>query len=94
MVGSVRVQAILRRPPKLCNRALCDDSNDATIVNAIIGMSRGLNIQVIAEGVETQEQVDILRKMGCDLLQGFALGRPMSPINLQQELRQSMTWRP
>jgi EAL domain-containing protein (putative c-di-GMP-specific phosphodiesterase class I) len=40
-------------------------------------MARGLELKVVAEGVETQSQLSVLRNLGCDLVQGFYLGRPM-----------------
>ena len=48
------------------------------IVNAIIGLSRSLNITVVAEGVETEGQLAKLREAGCELVQGFYFGRPMA----------------
>ena len=46
------------------------------IVSAIIAMARSLNIQVVAEGIETWQQLEILRNMGCALAQGFLFARP------------------
>jgi EAL domain-containing protein (putative c-di-GMP-specific phosphodiesterase class I) len=56
---------------ELSNRADC-----AAIVCAVTGLGRGLNILTTAEGVETEEQVDLLRAAGVDQLQGFLLARP------------------
>ncbi len=47
------------------------------IVKAILGLSRGLRLPVVAEGVETEIQADILKSCGCDQLQGYLLGHPM-----------------
>ncbi|QNN47004.1 EAL domain-containing protein [Thermomonas brevis] len=56
---------------------LPEDGNDATVAQTIIGMGRGLNLEVIAEGVETAEQQDFLRKHGCDAFQGYLIARPL-----------------
>ncbi len=50
---------------------------DDVIVQTIIGMARNLDLEVIAEGVETQEQRDFLDRHGCDLYQGYLFARPM-----------------
>jgi EAL domain-containing protein (putative c-di-GMP-specific phosphodiesterase class I) len=56
---------------ELSNRADC-----AAIVCAITGLGRGLNILTTAEGVETEEQLDLLRAAGVDQLQGYLMARP------------------
>lgn len=58
---------------------LPDDAEDEAIVNAVLAMGRSMNIPVLAEGVETVEQLDTLRERGCDEIQGFLLGRPVPP---------------
>jgi len=55
------------------------NTNSTTVVAAILALSRALGIQVIAEGIETDVQYGALQAMGCDMGQGFLLGRP-SPI--------------
>ena len=54
------------------------DDNDAALVRTIVGMGRSLGLGVVAEGVERDAHVDMLREMGCDEMQGFLLGRPES----------------
>jgi EAL domain-containing protein (putative c-di-GMP-specific phosphodiesterase class I) len=49
---------------------------DRAIISAVIEMARGLDVRVIAEGVETEAQLRFLRHEGCDEVQGFLLGRP------------------
>jgi diguanylate cyclase (GGDEF)-like protein len=51
--------------------------NSRTMVDSIISLSHSLGLEVCAEGVETPEQIAILRSLSCDLLQGFGLARPM-----------------
>jgi diguanylate cyclase (GGDEF)-like protein/PAS domain S-box-containing protein len=58
-------------------RDLATDQEDAAIVGAIIQMAHSLGLTTIAEGVETQEALDLLRKSGCDLAQGYFYARPM-----------------
>lgn len=52
-------------------------SRDAHLAQAIVAMGRSLQLRVIAEGVETAEQLALLETFGCDEVQGFFLGRPM-----------------
>lgn len=63
-------------------RDLDDSGRSATITAAIIGLSRGLNIGVVVEGVETQAQLDFLAAQGDTEIQGYLFGRPMSPAAL------------
>jgi diguanylate cyclase (GGDEF)-like protein len=51
--------------------------NTAEIARAIIGLSRGLNLEVVAEGAEVIEQVDFLKDHGCDLVQGYFYSKPL-----------------
>ncbi|WP_223700738.1 bifunctional diguanylate cyclase/phosphodiesterase [Sutcliffiella deserti] len=52
------------------------DTKDVAIVNAIVTMGKGLNLKVIAEGIETEEQLHLLDNLSCDVAQGFYLSKP------------------
>ena len=58
-------------------RDIHEDIDDAAITTAIIAMARGLNLKVIAEGVETRAQLEFLNSLGCHEAQGYHLGRPV-----------------
>jgi diguanylate cyclase (GGDEF)-like protein len=65
---------------------LPQDSENAAITRAIIAMAHGLKMVVVAEGVETREQLVLLQQYGCDLVQGFHLGHPVPPDSITQKL--------
>ena len=62
-------------------RGLTPGSRDHAICKAIIEMAHALGMRVIAEGVETQLQHDLLKQAGCDFAQGYWLGRPVAPAD-------------
>jgi EAL domain-containing protein (putative c-di-GMP-specific phosphodiesterase class I) len=53
------------------------DPNDSAIVTSIVGVAKHLHLHVVAEGVETQAQVDFLKAIGCEAMQGYFFARPM-----------------
>ena len=55
-----------------------DPSGDTSIVTAIIAMAKGLKLNIIAEGVETEKQLELLQAMDCDEMQGFLFSWPLS----------------
>jgi len=63
------------------------DEDDAAIVEAIIAMAKRLKLKVVGEGVETAEQLSFLRRAGCDVVQGYLLGRPMPRDEATQRLK-------
>ncbi len=62
--------------------------DDAAIVTAIIGLGHHLNLEVIAEGVERPEQLQFLRRNGCDAIQGYLFSQPLLPASLARVLRE------
>ncbi|MBB3214711.1 diguanylate cyclase (GGDEF)-like protein [Herbaspirillum sp. Sphag1AN] len=58
---------------------LAQGTDDAAIVSAIVGLGQSLNLRIVAEGVETESQHNFLTTLGCNTLQGYLMGRPMSP---------------
>jgi diguanylate cyclase (GGDEF)-like protein len=68
---------------------MLDVESDRTIVRATIDLAHGLGIRVVAEGVEVVEQLDALRTLGCDQVQGYFLARPMPPEQMMDVVRAS-----
>jgi diguanylate cyclase (GGDEF)-like protein len=62
---------------------LCESSRSHPIVKAIIELAHSLKIQVIAEGVEDEDQIQLLRELNCDCIQGFLLSRPLPPEEMK-----------
>lgn len=56
----------------------------------IIGLAHWLNLSVVAEGVETKEQLEHLRNLGCDYIQGYYLAKPMDPADFEELFRQQI----
>jgi EAL domain-containing protein (putative c-di-GMP-specific phosphodiesterase class I) len=65
-------------------RDVAIDKDDAAIVTAIIVMAHNLNLEVVAEGVESEQQLEFLRQHGCDYVQGHLFGEPMTSEGLLQ----------
>jgi EAL domain-containing protein (putative c-di-GMP-specific phosphodiesterase class I) len=73
-------------------RDITTDPDDAAITNTIILMGRNLGLRVIAEGVETKEQLEFLRAHDCDEIQGFLISEPRPPaeiVLLMEQLEQA-----
>lgn len=62
------------------------DGNDAAIVRAIIAMAETLELETVAEGVESKEQAEFLRGLGCTLVQGFLYSKPLPPAAFERYL--------
>jgi EAL domain-containing protein (putative c-di-GMP-specific phosphodiesterase class I) len=71
-------------------RDVTTNADDATIAIAIINMAHSLRLKVVAEGVETREQLEFLRLHGCDEIQGYLLSRPLAPEELAPKFRQAI----
>lgn len=67
------------------------DAGETAIVEAVIGLAHTLGLRVIAEGIETTEQVDLLRAMGCEQGQGYRFGHPQ-PAQAIAGLLQKVTY--
>ena len=64
--------------------ALEESDEDVVIVSAIVALGHALNMQVVAEGIETPGQRAYVERLGCDHLQGYLIGRPVSPENFMR----------
>lgn len=62
------------------------NEEDASLVQAIIAMAHGLNLSVIAEGVDTAAQIDYLKRHGCEQIQGYFFSRPVETEKLTEML--------
>ena len=67
-------------------REVTNDATDAAIVSAVISMAHSLDLKVIAEGVETEEQLAFLQKQRCDRIQGYLFSAPLAADDLENYL--------
>jgi EAL domain-containing protein (putative c-di-GMP-specific phosphodiesterase class I) len=70
-------------------RDITTDPDDAAITTAIIAMGHALGLTVVAEGVETDAHQALLRKQGCDEMQGYLFSRPMPASRFGEYLKES-----
>ncbi len=79
---------ILKIDKSFIHRVL-DHQESAKVVKTIVGLAHNLGLKVVAEGVETQEQLEFLRGTGCDYVQGFYFSKPMSAEHVLEFLQES-----
>lgn len=70
-------------------QTMLENPNNLEIIKAIIGLGKILDLRIVAEGVETDKQLETLQQLGCDLAQGYLLGRPMSKAQAEELLTKS-----
>jgi len=68
-------------------RDIVDDHDDAAITDAIIRLGHSLGLTIVAEGVETEEHIEILRQKGCDVMQGYFFSKPLPSENFVEWLQ-------
>lgn len=73
---------------------ICSSHEDRALVTAMIAMAGALDVTVVAEGIETQEQLDLLRELGCDLGQGYLISRPCPVEEAERLLRETSASKP
>ncbi|WP_136617762.1 MULTISPECIES: bifunctional diguanylate cyclase/phosphodiesterase [Mesorhizobium] len=90
--GHASIVSLLKLQPQRLKIArqlispIAESAQQREVVQSIVQIGRSLGVEVIAEGVETMQQAKILKDLGCDILQGYALSRPMSAHGIMKFL--------
>lgn len=90
--GHASVQGLLKINPTILKidrqfiQPIVEDETSRALVHSIIGIGKSLGMRIVAEGVETEQHALFAGRMGCDFLQGFHFGKPVSASDLQQRL--------
>ena len=79
-IKTLKIDTTFVRDLPTCTRA-------AAIAKTVLSLGHGLNLQVVAEGVETAEQLDFLRSVGCDFVQGYLISKPLPGIEFVKWLK-------
>jgi EAL domain-containing protein (putative c-di-GMP-specific phosphodiesterase class I) len=96
--GHASIVSLLRLNPSALKidrqlvKQLPESAGQRRLARSIVEIGKSLDIKVIAEGVETMAHASILRELGCDVLQGFALAKPM-PFDEVGAFIRSQAWR-
>jgi EAL domain-containing protein (putative c-di-GMP-specific phosphodiesterase class I) len=86
---SVMPISLLKIDRSFINSVNYETDTNAAIIRSIISMAQSLGLEVVAEGVETQWQLDFLSKLRCDVAQGFYLARPAPAAEIEKEFRRN-----
>jgi EAL domain-containing protein (putative c-di-GMP-specific phosphodiesterase class I) len=86
-----RLPADILKIDKTFTRGLGVEVEDTAIMQSIVDLAHILGMEVVAEGVEIEEQETLLNEMGCDFAQGFFFSEPLPPEALQRFLAQEWT---
>lgn len=68
-------------------QSISQNSKDSIITKTLIHMAHALQLTVVAEGVETREELEFLREQDCDCMQGYYFSRPLSASNFEKLIR-------
>jgi len=77
IIGLMHLAPDALKVDRRLTQAITHDETTLVAIKGIVDIARSMKVKVIAEGVETEEHISLLREVGCDMLQGYAIGKPM-----------------
>jgi len=86
IIGLMHLAPDALKVDRRLTQAITRDETTLVAVSSIVDIARSMNVKVIAEGVETEEHISLLEDIGCDVLQGYAIGKPMPVLELRNFL--------
>ena len=78
---------VLKLDRGFCSSGQMEDPREKTVISSVVELAKKLQMKTVAEGVETQQQLEFLRETRCDMIQGYVFSRPLPVPSFEELMR-------